>query len=372
MLEQGHNPILILASLAIALMAGFTGLSLTQGASAMEIWRRKIVVAMSAVALGSGIWSMHFVAMLGLRLPVPFFYDALTTMISAFVAILLTGLALLVVHFGERTPQRIALAGVFTGAGISAMHYIGMSGIQTVRPVYSTFGIGLAIASALVLCVASFWISYGHRESRNILLGTIGFGISVVAVHYIAMAGTGFVVVEGVEHTGYWLSNEALAFGVTFSSFIISAAFLLVGVTFAARIAQGPGDTPQGGTTPMQNAAPTGPPPATNNIPFEKDGRTHFVPDDEVFAVRAEGRYTIVYHKTGRLFCPWSISEFEKRGVSQNLIKCHRSYLVNPKRVSSFERKKDNGVCHFEPGAPLDMLPVSRSYLKEIRDRLGV
>ena len=107
MLEHGHTTYLVIAAFAVAVMAGFTGLSLTRGASSLPIPQRKLAVSMSAVALGSGIWSMHFVAMLGMTLPVPFHYDALITLISALAAILLTGVALLLVHFGERTAARL-------------------------------------------------------------------------------------------------------------------------------------------------------------------------------------------------------------------------------------------------------------------------
>jgi NO-binding membrane sensor protein with MHYT domain len=78
-IEYTHDFRFVLASLAVVMMAGFTGLSLTRGASPLDTVRRKLVVTMSAVALGGGIWSMHFVAMLGLRLPVEFYYDGLVT-----------------------------------------------------------------------------------------------------------------------------------------------------------------------------------------------------------------------------------------------------------------------------------------------------
>ena len=71
MIEAAHDLRLVIASLAVAMMAGFTGLSLTRGANALPPGRRKVVVSMAAVALGGGIWSMHFVAMLGLRTAVP-------------------------------------------------------------------------------------------------------------------------------------------------------------------------------------------------------------------------------------------------------------------------------------------------------------
>lgn len=374
MLEHGHNIYLIVAALAIAVMSGFTGLSLTQGASAMGVARRKLVVSMSAIALGSGIWSMHFVAMLGMTLPVAFHYDALVTMISALVAILLTGIALLLVHFGARTGVRITLAGICVGAGILAMHYIGMSGIQEVKPVYSTFGVGVAIVASVLLCVVSFWISYGHRESRNILTGTLVFGISVVAVHFIAMASTHFVKIDGAQSTGLWMSNEVLAFGVTLSSFVISGAFLLVGVTFAAGLGKQQDDARM--RQPVAED-PVASAPALSQlqiirIPYESDGQAHFVQSEDVAAVQAEGRYTYLYHPSGRLFCPWSISTMEAKLADTRFVKVHRSYLVNTNHVTSFQRKKDNGVCFFEQAPHLDHVTVSRSYLKQVRERLGV
>lgn len=375
MLEHGHNHYLILASLAIALMSGFTGLSLTQGASRIGTGRRKLVVSMSAIALGSGIWSMHFVAMLGMTLPVAFHYDALITMMSALVAILLTGIALLLVHFGKRTGSRITLAGMCVGFGILAMHYLGMSGIQDVKPVYSVTGIVVAIVASLVFCVASFWISYGRRRSRNILLGTVVFGTTVVAVHFVAMAGTHFVEIGGDLSSGLWLSNEVLAFGVTLSSFVISGAFLLVSVTFAAGVNKQQPDVDhekQLDAAEADEQAPELDSKSVIKIPFESDGQTHFVQSDDVAGIQAEGRYTFVYHTLGRLFCPWSISTMETKLANTRFEKSHRSYLINVDHVTRFERKKDNGVCFFDGNPHIDQIPVSRSYLKKIRERLGV
>jgi NO-binding membrane sensor protein with MHYT domain len=372
-MEYGHNLYLLLASLAIALMSGFTGLSLTRGASAIEIGHRKLVVSMSAIALGGGIWSMHFVAMLGMTLPVPFHYDALITMVSALVAILLTGIALLLVHFGDRTPQKIISAGLCAGCGILAMHYLGMSGIQDVKIVYSTLGIVIAIIASLILCVASFWISYSERGKRNILVATIVFGSTVVAVHFIAMAGTHFVKVDGGLSTGLWLSNEVLAFGVTMTSFIISGAFLLVGVTFS--VGQGfreDGDVSkyvmESGVVLTSNSNDK----SIVRIPYESTGQTHFVHSDEVAAVQADGRYTLLYHNTGCLFCPWSLTSIETKLNGLSFVKGHRSYLINTDHVTSFERNKDNGQCFFDGNVHLDHVPISRSYLKNVRARLGL
>lgn len=384
MLDYSHNYPLVAASLAIALMAGFTGLSLTRGASEMTMGRRKLVVAMSSIALGGGVWSMHFVAMLGLKLPVLFYYDALITLISALLAILITGIALLIVHFGLRTQRKIVLAGAIVGIGIPVMHYVGMSGIQLCEPVYTTGGILLALAASLALSIAAFCIAYGNRDTRHIILGTIGFGLAVFSVHFIAMAGTGFIEVPGPDNAGARISNEVLAFGVTLAAFLISSAFLLTGVNFAeaAAAVAGPAPSPAPAAAPAARIAQPAPetePEATPakqrssfRVPFEKEGRTHFIPVEKVAAIRAEGHYTILYSGDERLFCPWSITEAEARVKDQDFIRCHRSYLVNRRHVSGFERKKDTGVCFFESIGGLDKVPVSRSRLHDVREHLGV
>ena len=117
-MDVAHNPWLVAASLAVALMAGFTGLSLTKNASELSVERRKANVVLSAIALGGGIWSMHFVAMLGMELPIDYYYDPLITLISALTAILLVGLALLLLHFKQRTNITITCAGGIVGVGI--------------------------------------------------------------------------------------------------------------------------------------------------------------------------------------------------------------------------------------------------------------
>lgn len=389
MLDQSHDFLFVAASLALALMAGFTGLSLTRGASGMTPARRKSAVALAAVALGGGIWSMHFVAMLGLQLPIQFYYDGLVTLMSALLAILITGLALLLVHFGDRTPRRIVAAGATVGIGILIMHYVGMSGMQLCRPVYSVGGVVLAFGASLALSIAAFWIAYGRRDARGLVLGTVGFALAVFAVHFIAMSGTGFIAVPDDPLRPGRISNEVLAFGVTLAAFVISGGFLLTGATFgdAAPEPARPVDPPAEpdpmveATPPVPSSAPDpapepAPEPVTvtppGRIPYEQDGRIHFVAADDVAAIRAEGHYTLLYVGANRLFCPWSITEAETRLNNPDYMRTHRSYLVNRHFVSSFERKKDTGVCYFDGVGALPKVPVSRSRIAEVRAHLGV
>jgi len=343
-------------------MAAFTGLSLTRGASTLEPERRKRVVALAAVVLGGGIWAMHFVAMLGLQLPILFYYDALYTLISALIAILLVGAALLLLHFLPRTRPRMVAAGAVMGLGILGMHYVGMAGMELCRPVYSVWGVALAVLGALALSSLAVLIAYGARTRGNILLGTGVFGLCVVLVHFAAMWGTSFAADPGTQAVGPAISNEALAMGVVVAAFLISGAFLLTGVTFIEP------DNAQ-----MLEASPptVDPSSASSNVPYEAEGRTHFVEPTEVAAIRAEGHYTILYCGSEKRFCPWSISEAEHRLSTHHFIRAHRSYLINPGHVTEFKRLKDTGALFFEGVAALPKVPVSRSRLAEVRAALG-
>ncbi len=374
-LDYAHNPWLVAASFAVALMAGFTGLSMARGLSFVPPGQRKLRVAMSALVLGGGIWSMHFVAMLGLQLPIPFFYDPLVTLISALTGILVVGLALILLHFRRRTPATITLAGLITGAGILGMHFTGMAGMQACRAEYTPGGIALSVVISCALATLAVWIAYGERTRRNVLLGTVGFAVAVVALHYVAVANTRFLAVP-LPDFDLRLGNEALAMIVTLAAFVICGAFLLVGATFfpeaSEALAPAPAPAPAPSGAPGLPAAENVPPPPARQVPYEREGRTLFAELATISAFRAEGHYTILYRGADKAFCPWSISEAEKRLSGTAFLRVHRSYLVNPAHVTGYERRKDGGVI-FLGGVPgLGAVPVSRARLAEVRDLLGL
>lgn len=384
--EMSHNYWLIAASLIVVMMAGFTGLSLMRGSSKLNIEQRKRFLIMSSIAMGTGIWSMHFVAMLGMELSTPFFYDALTTLASALVAILVVGIALILLHFTPRTFMIKVIAGLIFGLGILVMHYLGMYGIRLVQPIYSSLGIVIAIIVSIVLSVSMVFISYNDRENKNIIAGTLVFGIAVFMVHFAAMMGTHFTKIQNIVVPDTWLSNEILAIGVALASFIISGSFLLMSVSLlptqfnveeneASVIVPAKGDA-------VQNLSAMAPlatrkvvkveAPKEFQIPFEKNNRIFFISGSQVAAIRAEGHYTILYSENEKHFCPWTITEIAKRLEDSNFIATHRSYLVNPIHVTKFERKKDNGICFFSKIKSLEKVPVSRSKLSAVRDKLGL
>ncbi|WP_341367876.1 MHYT domain-containing protein [Yoonia sp. BS5-3] len=364
-----HSAFLIVMSCLVALVAGFTGLSLTRDLSAKPMFQKKAAIALSSVALGGGIWAMHFVAMLGLQLPILFYYDAAITLVSALSAILLVGAALILLHFAERTPKIIMLAGAIVGVGVLVMHYIGMAGLELCRAIYTPLGVIFSSIVAIGLCMLAFWIAYGHRTNRNIVLGTFCFATAVCSVHFLAMAGTAFVAEPDLAEFGPSMSNETLALGVIFFSFVIFGACLWVSVTYLVPPVDQPADAPKPepdpAPTPPQTLAPVAP-----QVPCERDGAKVFVRAGDVLFLRADGHYSQVYTESERLFCVWPITEATRRLLPAGFLQTHRSYLVNPGRVARFERSKDKGRCVFD--APdLPPAPVSRTKLRATQDALA-
>jgi DNA-binding LytR/AlgR family response regulator len=176
------------------------------------------------------------------------------------------------------------------------------------------------------------------------------------------------------------MGNESLAMLVTLSAFVISAAFLLTGVTFARVEEVGTAAPPAYPTLasevriplpePRAPAALSGAP--AGRIPYERDNRILFLDGSAVAALRAEGHYTIAYSGADKLFCPWSISEAEKRLAGSGFLRVHRSYLINPHLVTGFERLKDTGLVYFDSVGMQLKVPVSRSHLGDVRESLGL
>ncbi|SHH33114.1 MHYT domain-containing protein, NO-binding membrane sensor [Cognatiyoonia sediminum] len=361
-LDVNHNSFLVVMSCIVAFAAGFTGLSLTRDLASKNDFEKKMLIALASVALGGGIWAMHFVAMLGLQMPILFYYDAAITLISALTAILIVSAALILLHFTERTTRTIVISGAIVGSGILAMHYIGMAGLELCRAVYTTEGIVVSLLAAIVLCVVAFGIAYGERTNKNIFLGTIGFAAAVASVHFLAMAGTNFVAVPSGSEFGPLMSNETLALGVIFFSFMIFGACLWVSITYL------PGSLDEQDAVEEPQEAEVIQP--ILQIPCEREGAKVFVAADDVLFVRADGHYTQIYTRAERLFCAWPITEATKRLLPKGFLQTHRSYLVNPAKVARFERSKDKGICIFDDdGSP--SAPVSRSKLKIVQDTLA-
>ena len=242
MLEVHYVPSLVIASIAVAIMASFTSLRLTSGLGVLDARRRKVRVSQAAFALGGGIWSMHFVGMLSVEMSIPIFYDPLRTMGSALIAVLLTGSALMSLHFGTRTRTRIAFAGIITGAGIVSMHYLGMSAISGNCLVsYNSAGVLLAIGIAMASSILAMELAYRKRSLVATVGGSVALGLSISAMHYSAMMFTAFSVAPATAvSSNQAVSSNSLALIVAVAAFVICGLFLLSAVPRRRAVAPPP------------------------------------------------------------------------------------------------------------------------------------
>lgn len=372
-----YDPLMVSASVLVAVLASFTGLRLASGLRYLDTRRRKIQIVKASIALGGGIWSMHFVGMLAVELPVTKNYDALYTLGSVLIAILFTGLSFYLIHFGVRNPARIVAAGVLTGLGIVCMHYVGMTALTgNCIVTYSPLGIVLSTTIAVLSSIGAFTLAYRKRTLSQLVLGSIVLGVTISSMHYSAMLYTRFMPVQDlIAIATPLISDGYLALIVAVAAFLICGLFLLT--TFPlVDIWAGEG----GQTSPSQPsaeversataAAADGQLRQTSRLPYELNKTTYFMDIDKIFSIKAEGHYSVLFDGQNDHFCPWPISRVESALEGQNFLRTHRSHIVNLRHASAFQKEKDKGFLVF-PGLHETFVPVSRSHVAQVRKALG-
>lgn len=389
-LEVVHSPFLIFGSLVVAVMGAFTALRLTSNLRYTPIRTRKIRVSQGAFALGISIWSMHFIAMLAIMLPIPISYDPLRTLASALIAVLVVGMAFLSLHFGVRTRKTILIAGTLTGFGIAGMHYLGMSAIsENIVLNYRSYGVVLAIIIGIAASIAALELAYGERSLLNIAIGAAVLGLAISAMHHTAMYFTEFFASEMAgDIPASVLDNEKLGLLVMVSSFVLCGLFLLSAVPFDTQNAKtndanDPAHDGKPAVQPDPEIHDTDPLPAKGTspiggntdtvralkIPYEQNNVAKFMAADRIHAVKAEGHYTSIYNGVEKLFCPWSISHMQKNLDSKDFVRTHRSFLVNKHCIVGLKREGDKSFCVVGEN-PAFEIPIARANVNEMRKLL--
>ncbi|PCI05184.1 MAG: hypothetical protein COB78_00770 [Hyphomicrobiales bacterium] len=383
-IEVTHSHLLVLGSFIVSIMGAFTALRLTSNLRNIPIETRKIRVSQGAFALGTSIWSMHFIAMLAMKLPIPISYDPLLTLASALISVLVVGLAFLSLHFGVRTKKTILIAGVLTGFGIALMHYLGMSAISgNVVMSYSPYGIALAVGVGVLASIAALELAYGDRSLLSIAIGSVILGLAISAMHHTAMYFTTFSKNERIlDVPESLLNDEALALIVMVSSFILCGLFLLLAFPAANKVAENDDVSMDEvdanvslGNMPMSDVAQPSELPEkinatkSNKIPYEQNNVVKFISASNIHAIKAEGHYTSIYNGTDNFFCPWSISRMKDDLNSEGFIQIHRSFLVNKSHIVGLRRDGDKSFCVIGEGNKLE-IPVARSQIANLRTLL--
>lgn len=192
-----YNPYLVLLSALIAVLASYTALELASRVTSARGVSQRLWLIGGAIAMGTGIWSMHFIAMLAFSIPLFISYNLVIVLVSLIAAILASYQALLIVSRPQ--PSSSALLGGSTsmGMGIAIMHYSGMAAMQmpaTVRYKPSLFLLSVGIAIVVSLVALKLSIGFRKRaERRWSKLGTACImGGAVLSMHYTGMAAAMF------------------------------------------------------------------------------------------------------------------------------------------------------------------------------------
>ncbi|TMV45562.1 EAL domain-containing protein [Paenibacillus mesophilus] len=212
---------LVVFSYVVAVAASYTVLDLAGRISTSKGRGRWLWLVFGAVAMGMGIWSMHFVGMLAFTLPVPVAYDLVTVVLSVAVAMAASFIALYVVGQSKVTVRQLLGGGVLLAVGISAMHYIGMAAMLIdieYDPIYFT----LSIAIALTASIAALWLAFyfrqgGERGEGWKKLGSgLVMGAAVVGMHYTGMMAADFHLGGRSElASGMVLDQKRLAYFIS-------------------------------------------------------------------------------------------------------------------------------------------------------------
>ncbi len=129
-LESEYNFSLVILSIIIACSASYTALSLNERIQQNSFFHRFIWIGLASVAMGFGIWSMHFIGMGAINLPFDMQYDPLVTLLSICPALIASLLAFYIANRQKKSIFAFIISGVVMGLGISTMHYMGMAAMK--------------------------------------------------------------------------------------------------------------------------------------------------------------------------------------------------------------------------------------------------
>jgi diguanylate cyclase len=231
-----YNYWLVLLSVVVAVFVSYTALNLSSRVASSRKRPARFWLGGGAVAMGCGIWSMHFVGMLAFSLPIPLSYDIAITLASLAIAIAISGFALSIASPPQITLRRLAAGAVVMGLGICAMHYTGMGAIQIMPMI--TYEPGLLIASGVIAVVASFaalWLFFRLREGRSLKMrvarlgAALVMGLAISGMHYTGMAASQFApdswCIGGTGANNDWL---AITIGVLAFAVLTITTILLI------------------------------------------------------------------------------------------------------------------------------------------------
>ena len=229
---------LVALSVFIAILASYAALDLAGRITSAQGRVRLLWLSGGALAMGLGIWSMHYIGMLAFRLPVPVKYDWPTVLLSLLAAVFASAVALFVVSRRKMGLFRATVGSIFMGGGIAAMHYIGMAAMR--MPAMCNYSRVLVIASVVLAIGISFvalWLTFLYRGETTQgswpkTVSALVMGAAIPIIHYTGMAAASYSpstmnqqdLLHSVSISSFWVAGSAVTFVVLGMVYLTSIA----------------------------------------------------------------------------------------------------------------------------------------------------
>ena len=223
--HTGHDPALVALSIAIAVFASYTALDLGGRVRGAAPGRRWAWIGAAAIAMGGGVWAMHFIGMLAFDVAMPVAYEVGLTLLSLLIAVGVTGAAFAWVGRRGAKTGDVLLSGPLMGVGVASMHYTGMAAMHIPGNLaYSPPVVALSVLIAVVAATAALWLTFRQNRvwQKSVAAGVMG--IAVAGMHYTGMAAASFTAHAGPAAGAYGtvgLEQQNLALYVAGVTFLI-------------------------------------------------------------------------------------------------------------------------------------------------------
>ncbi|VXD01849.1 Histidine kinase [Pseudomonas sp. 8Z] len=196
---SSYDPVLVLLSLAIAVFSAGMALQLAgEARDSSQPLARHITILTGSLALGGGIWAMHFLGMLAFELCAVVRFDLGVTLLSMVPSLAASWVALSLLARRDLSLMQLCTGGVLVGAGIGAMHYSGMQAMQMAPLLrYDPWMFALSIIVAIALAILALWVRFGLQGRLPalwaLLISALVMGLAISGMHYTGMAAARFV-----------------------------------------------------------------------------------------------------------------------------------------------------------------------------------
>ncbi|MFC6777405.1 MHYT domain-containing protein [Methylobacterium gregans] len=204
MAHTGYSPALVALSIAIAVFASYAALDLGSRIRRPEAGPSWAWGAAAAVAMGGGIWAMHFVGMLAFEMGMPATYDLGLTGLSLLIAVAVTAAAFAWVARRGTGPGSLLAAGPIMGVGVAAMHYTGMAALQVPGNLaYNYSVVAASVAIAVTAATAALCLTFRRNRPWQKLAAACVMGLAVAGMHYTGMAAATFTAEADGAHAAH-------------------------------------------------------------------------------------------------------------------------------------------------------------------------